>query len=663
MMLRSMVAIKRICLLVSVAVGVSFCGCQSARISVADEQMGRGEYFDAAATYRKIYNNLKKPSERTLRGEVAYKLGIAHSKLNQNARAAGAFRNALRYGYPDSLLYLHIAKALHAEGRYGEAAEAYRQYMMMSADDESAKTGLRGVVLAEEMRRNPTRYKVVNARLFNSRRSDFAPALLGDKIYLTTTNEKATGTVRSEVTGMKRADIWEVSKDEQGKWQRPEPVKGELNTEADEGIVSFSPDGRIMYLTRAKRRTDADTKVEIVVSSRSDASWSAARNFDLIEDTVYNYGHPSVDPSGKYIYFTSDRQGTYGESDIWRMRLDAKSGAIPENLGASINTTGREMFPYAYSDSILYFSSDGLPGMGGLDIFKAVLTPSGAWKVTNMGVPVNSAADDFGITFYPGREAGYFSSGRGDARGYDHIYSFELPDLKITISGVVTDFEEEPIAGARIRIVGRDGSNRRTVSRDDGTFSFDLERGVSYIMQAGAKGYLNARQEFVTDSVEQDAEYEVNFMLASLTVPNVVENIFYDYNKATLRPESTVALDSLAQILRDNPSITVEMSSHTDRVGSDGYNNRLSESRAKSVVDYLISAGIQAERLKWKGYGKSQPKKVTKRVARLYPQFKEGQILDEKFVNTLNEEDRDAADQINRRTEFKVISTNFESQL
>lgn len=663
MMLRSMVAIKRICLLVSVAVGVSFCGCQSARLSVADEQMDRGEYFDAAATYRKIYNNLKKPSERTLRGEVAYKLGIAHSKLNQNARAAAAFRNALRYGYPDSLLYLHIAKALHAEGRYGEAAEAYRQYMMMSADDESAKTGLRGVVLAEEMRRNPTRYKVVNARLFNSRRSDFAPALLGDKIYLTTTNEKATGTVRSEVTGMKRADIWEVSKDEQGKWQRPEPVKGELNTEADEGIVSFSPDGRIMYLTRAKRRTDADTKVEIVVSSRSDASWSAARNFDLIEDTVYNYGHPSVDPSGKYIYFTSDRQGTYGESDIWRMRLDAKSGGIPENLGASINTTGREMFPYAYSDSILYFSSDGLPGMGGLDIFKAVLTPSGAWKVTNMGVPVNSAADDFGITFYPGREAGYFSSGRGDARGYDHIYSFELPDLKITISGTVTDFEEEPIAGARIRIVGRDGSNRRTVSRDDGTFSFDLERGVSYIMQAGAKGYLNARQEFVTDSVEQDAEYEVNFMLASLTVPNVVENIFYDYNKATLRPESTVALDSLAQILRDNPSITVEMSSHTDRVGSDGYNNCLSESRAKSVVDYLISAGIQAERLKWKGYGKSHPKKVTKRVARLYPQFKEGQILDEKFVNTLNEEDRDAADQINRRTEFKVISTNFESQL
>ena len=645
------------------SVCVLLTGCRGAKLSVADEQMARGEYYEAAATYRKLYNKLKKPSERTVRGEVAYKLGMAHTKLNQNARAAGAFRNALRYGYPDTLLYRHIARALHADGKYGEAIQAYNQYLMIAPGDDIAKTGLRGAVLADKMRTNPTRYKVANAKLFNSRRSDFSPALQGDKLYLTTTNENVTGANRSEVTGMKRGDIWEVSKDEQGKWQRPEPVKGELNTDADEGAVSFSPDGRLMYLTRAKRRQDADTKVEIVTSARSDASWSEARPLDLIEDTVYNYGHPSVDPTGTYIYFTSDRPGTYGGSDIWRMRLDAKAGTLPENLGPSINTSGREMFPYALSDSIIYFSSDGHPGMGGLDIFKAQLTPSGSWKVTNMGVPVNSSADDFGITFYPGKEAGYFSSGRGDARGYDHIYSFELPDIKITITGTVTDFEEEPIAGARIRIIGRDGSNRRAVSRDDGTFTFDLERGVSYVMQAGAKGFLNARQEFATDTAEQDAEYGIDFMLASLTVPNVVENIFYDYNKATLRPESTVALDSLAQILRDNPGITVEMSSHTDRVGSDAYNNNLSENRAKSVVDYLISAGIDSARLNWKGYGKTQPKKVTKRIARLFPQFKEGEVLDEEYVNTLSDEDKAAADQINRRTEFKVTSTDFESPL
>ena len=211
--------------------------------------------------------------------------------------------------------------------------------------------------------------------------------------------------------------------------------------------------------------------------------------------------------------------------------------------------------------------------------------------------------------------------------GYDHIYSFELPDLKITISGTVSDLEEEPIAGARIRIIGRDGSNRRTVSRDDGSFMFDLERGVSYVMLAGAKGYMNARQEFTADTAEQDADYEVNFMLASLTAPNVVENIFYDYDKATLRPESAAALDSLAGLLKDNPAITVEMSSHTDRVGSEAYNMRLSERRAKSVVDYLIGAGISAERLKWKGYGKSVPKRLQSVLQDCIRSLKRGRLL------------------------------------
>lgn len=638
-------------------------GCRGARLSVADEQMERGEYYEAARTYRKIYNKLKKPSERSLRAEVAYKLGNAHSRLSQSARAAGAYRNALRYGHPDSLLYRHIAQALHADGKYAEAADAYRQYLMLAPGDAIARTGLKGATDAAWMRQHHTRYKVANAKLFNSRRSDFSPQIQGDKLYFTTTNEKVTGDAHSEVTGIKRGDVWEVSKDEQGKWQRPEPVKGELNSAADEGIISFSPDGRTMYLTRALRRNDADTKVEIVTSARSDASWGEARRFDLIEDTVANYGHPSVDPTGTYIYFTSDRGGTHGSYDIWRMRLDATAGTLPENLGPAINTSGREMFPYAYSDSILYFASDGHPGMGGLDIFRATLNPGGGWKVENMGVPLNSQADDFGITFFPGRNAGYFSSGRADARGYDHIFSFELPDLDISISGYVTDLEEEPIAGARIRIIGRDGSNRRAVSRDDGSFSFTIERGVSYLMQAGAKGYLNARQEFTADSAEEDAAYEVDFMLASLTSPNVVENIFYDYDKATLRPESALALDSLATLLKENPSITVEMSSHTDRVGSDAYNNALSERRAKSVVDYLIAAGIPPERLQWKGYGKTRPKSVTKRIARLYPQFPEGQVLDEEYVNSLSDEDRAAADQINRRTEFKVTSTDFELPL
>ncbi len=634
-------------------------GCRGPKMAVADAQMERGEYAAASATYRKLYNKLKKPSQRLQRGEVAFKMGLADEKIARYSRAAADFRNALRYGYPDTTAQLRLARNLHASGKYADAVAAYEQYLMLDQRNNEAREGLRGARLAQRLKAEPTRYKVRRDRLANSRRSDYAPVLAGsDKLYFTTTNEKATGTQHSEVNAQKRADIWVMTKDEQGRWQRPEPAGGELNTDADEGTPAFSRDGSRMYLTRARRPVSSDVNTEIWVAQRADAEWSEPHKLEILDDTLHNYAHPSVSPDGEWLYFVSDRPGSFGETDIWRINLNA-SDAHPENLGPVINTPGREMFPTVRTDSLIYFASDGHPGMGALDIFRARLTPDGAWDVQNMGSPVNSEGDDFSITFMPDREEGFFSSNRGDARGYDHIYSFELPDLQISISGYVTDTEEEPLAGASIRIVGRDGTNRRTVTRDDGSFSFPLERGVSYVMLAGAKGYMNARQEFTSDTTEADASYEVDFILASLTEPNVVENIFYDFDRATLRPESCGALDSLVTTLRENPDVSVEMSSHTDRVGTEEYNLRLSDRRAKAVVDYLIAAGIPAERLTWKGYGKSQPKRVTKRVARLYPQFPEGTLLDEEFVDTLSDEDREAADQINRRTEFRVTSTTL----
>lgn len=276
-----------------------------------------------------------------------------------------------------------------------------------------------------------------------------------------------------------------------------------------------------------------------------------------------------------------------------------------------------------------------------------------------MGSPINSAGDDFGITFGEG-ESGFFSSNRGDGKGYDHIYSFELPDLKIIISGWVVDKDDEPVPNAIIRIVGNDGSNQKQVAKTDGSFSFPLQRGVSYVMLAGAKGYLNQKQEFTADDAEEDAEYGVDFVLASINKPQVVDNIFYDFDKATLRPESKQALDELAQVLRDNPNVTIEMASHTDRKGSDEYNLNLSSRRAQSVIEYLISVGIASDRLQSQGYGESRPKMVTKRINKEYPQFDEGVTLSENFILTLSPEDQAAADQINRRTEFQVLSIDYQ---
>ncbi len=633
--------------------------CSGAKMSVADEQLARGEYFDAQKTYRKIYNKLNPREERKLRGEVAAKLGECYTQLGQNARAAAAYQNALRYGYPDSTLLLQLAKAHHGQGNYPQAIKAYEDYLNLWPDDKNAIQGLSGARKSAEIKRNKTRHIVRNAKLFNSRRADFAPMFNSDVLYFTTTNEKVTGTKRSEITGMKRSDIWMARKNERGEWQRPEPVEGELNTEWDEGIASFSPDGSTMYLTRAMRVPDRDTGVDIYTSTRSDAQWSSPVKFEITHDTISSYGHPAVSPSGEYLYFTSDMPGQGGK-DIWRINLRERAGSL-ENLGEAINTPGDEVFPYMLTDSIMYFSSDGHPGLGGLDLFKATLTPSGGWLVENMGSPMNSEGDDFGITFAtPAKEAGYFSSNRGDGRGYDHLYSFELPDLKILISGWVLDKDEEPVPNAIIRIVGNDGSNQKAVARNDGSFSFPLERGVKYVMLAGAKGYLNAKQEFTSDSAEEDAEYGIDFILASVTKPNIVDNIFYDFDKATLRPESKEALDGVVQMLRDNPNITIEMASHTDRKGSDEYNIALSERRAKSVIDYLIAAGIPEGRLQYQGYGESRPMTITKRLAREFPQFAEGQTLSEDFIVTLSPEDQDTADQINRRTEFQVLSVDYQ---
>ncbi len=633
--------------------------CSAPLLSTAERQYDSGEYSDAAKTYRKLYNKLTKREQRAGRGAVAFRLGQCHRLLSQPARAASAYQNAIRYGYPDSTAHLYLAQMLQAQGKYAQAIDQYRIFLEKDSTCRAAKTGIAGCQLGLD-KSLATRYVVRPFKTVNTRRSDYAPMLLdksGDVLYYTTTDEKVTGGQRSAITGVKNGDIWMLRKDENGKWLRPEPAQGEVNTEADEGAVSFSPDGTTMYFSRASQLPDRDSGVEIFTSRRADAAWSEAVKLEIWDDTTASYAHPAASPDGEWLYFTSDMPGGYGGKDIWRINLRQK-GARPRNLGPRINTPGDEMFPYMRTDSILYFSSDGWPGHGGLDIFKATLNDEGSWSIVNMGAPINSPADDYGMTFGEG-ENGFLTSNRGDARGYDHIFSFSLPDLKINISGWVLDRDEEPVPNAVIRIVGNDGSNQKQMAKADGSFAFPLERGVAYTMMASAKGYLNSRQEFTSDTTEVDAEYAIDFMLASINKPVVVENIFYDYDKATLRPESKTALDELAQVLCDNPSVSIEMASHTDRHGSDAYNERLSARRAQAVVDYLISTGISPDRLTSRGYGKSQPKTITKRLAREHPDFAEDTVLTEEYILTLPPEQQDEADQINRRTEFRVLSTLY----
>lgn len=638
----------------------SLYSCKSAKLSDAEEKQRIGEYYEAAAIYRKVYTKTS-PKKRDLRGYIAYRMAECNRLINNTAKATSAYMNAIRYDYPDSTVYLRMGQMLQKTGRYPEAIKNYDIYMENDPSNLLAINGIQGCELAPGWKKNPTRYEVRRMDKFNSRRGEFSPMLAGDKydqLYFASSRSKDKDAKVSAITGQNNNNLFLVKQDEKGAWLAPVELEDEVNTEYDEGTPSFSPDGNTMYYTYCAQDPEGPRTAEIYISTRSSAKWGKGTRATIVKDSVTALGHPSISPDGKYLYFVSDAVGGFGGKDIFRARVAGNDFGPMENLGEEINTPGDEMFPYV-RDVTLYFASNGHPGMGGLDLFKATQDSTGKWKVENLGAPINSMADDFGITFAGKEERGFFCSNRNDARGYDHIYSFERPTITIFIEGIVNDVDEYPIEDATVRIVGKDGLNVKVPVKKDGTYRVELERDIRYVMMASARGYLNQNYELHTGPEEKNETYIVDFFLSPISKPVVIDNIFYDFDKATLRPESKKALDEMIKMLNDNPNVTIELGAHTDRKGTDQYNERLAQRRAQSVVDYLIAGGIEAARLEAKGYGESVPKTINKKMAKQFDFLKEGDVLTEEFILALPPEQQEIADQINRRTEFKVLRTNY----
>lgn len=639
----------------------SLYSCKSAKLSDAEEKQRIGEYYEAAAIYRKVYTKTS-PKKRDLRGYIAYRMAECNRLINNTGKATSAYMNAIRYDYPDSTVYLRMGQMLQKTGRYPEAIKNYDIYMENDPSNLLAINGIQGCELAPGWKKNPTRYEVRRMDKFNSRRGEFSPMLAGDKydqLYFASSRSKDKDAKVSAITGQNNNNLFLVKQDEKGAWLAPVELEDEVNTEYDEGTPSFSPDGNTMYYTYCAQDPEGPRTAEIYISTRSSAKWGKGTRATIVKDSVTALGHPSISPDGKYLYFVSDAVGGFGGKDIFRARVAGNDFGPMENLGEEINTPGDEMFPYVRDSVTLYFASNGHPGMGGLDLFKATQDSTGKWKVENLGAPINSMADDFGITFAGKEERGFFCSNRNDARGYDHIYSFERPTITIFIEGIVNDVDEYPIEGATVRIVGKDGLNVKVPVKKDGTYRVELERDIRYVMMASARGYLNQNYELHTGPEEKNETYIVDFFLSPISKPVVIDNIFYDFDKATLRPESKKALDEMIKMLNDNPNVTIELGAHTDRKGTDQYNERLAQRRAQSVVDYLIAGGIEAARLEAKGYGESVPKTINKKMAKQFDFLKEGDVLTEEFILALPPEQQEIADQINRRTEFKVLRTNY----
>ena len=648
-------------LLLTVVVG---CSGIDKTLKRGDAAMAIGEYCEAAALYRKVYTRVP-AKEKEERGRVAYKMADAYRKYGNTARALAAYRNAARYGMGDTLTHYYIGELLRMNGEYKAAEKSYLQYLEKYPQDLPAKRGYLACKDAQDMKKRGSAYTVKIENLFNGSRSDYSPAFLGEdgaQLFFTTNRPAVTGDELSGITGLKNSDIYVVKKDEKGKWKQPEALDANINTADDEGTPTFSPDGKTMFLTLCRKDPQFPRMAEIWKSNRTDATWSKPEQVKLTADTLSSYAHPAISPDGQWIYFTSDMPGGYGGMDLWRARYDSHGVGAVENLGADINTPEDEVFPTFRPSGELYYSSAGrLPSLGGLDVYRALEdTLTHRWTVVHLPAPVNSQGDDFGMTFEGLYNRGYFSSNRSTGgRGWDKIYSFSYPEVLQTVQGWVYEQDGYELSEAQVYMVGDDGTNVKLSVRSDGSFEQPVKPGVKYLFLATCKGYLNARNELVADTLEVEHRHVLQFPLPSTNVPVLVRNVFYEFDKADLTSESTAALDRLAAMLKEHPNITIELSAHCDYRGNDKYNMNLSQRRAESVVKYLTEKGIQADRLTAKGYGESQPKRVNKKLLEVHPFLKENDTLTEAYILALPVEQQEACNALNRRTEFRVLRTTY----
>jgi outer membrane protein OmpA-like peptidoglycan-associated protein len=692
-------------ILLFIATLLTGCGAEQA-IKKGDKAWALGEYFDASTQYKKAYSQTP-PKQRKQRGQLALKMGECYRRINYTQKAIAAYNNAIRYKQHDSLTHLHLGQQLMKNGQYKEAAKQFQAQLDSIVVYEAAGakgyedirtlslTGLRSAQQAQGWKQEGSAYTVKRENFFNSRRSEYSPMLGGEEwnqLFFTSTRNQARGDDLNGITGTKSADIFRSQKDDKGKWQRPEAIDSELNSDGEEGACSFTPDGSTMYLTLCKTDPSYPRYATIATSSRSDAAWSKPTELQLTRDTLSAYAHPAVSPDGEWLYFTSNMPGGQGGYDIWRVRLTTSGLGGVENLGAPINTPGDEMFPTFRPNGDLYFSSNGHEGMGGLDIYIAHPTQnvelrtesydmtqdeqngdensnqtsqfsvirSQFYTLEHPGYPLNSQGDDFGMTFEGLKNQGFFSSNRGDGKGWDHIFSFYNPEIVQTVTGWVYEQDGYELPAGQVYMVGNDGTNLKLSVKGDGSFTQQIKPGVDYVFLGSCKGFLNHQEQLRVEPVTESEEYVLQFPLASITAPVLIDNIFYDFDKATLRPESAEALDQLVTLLEENPNVTIELSAHCDYKGSADYNKRLSQRRAESVVKYLIEHGIASDRLTPVGYGKDKPKKIRRKVTEKYPFLKENDVLTEEFIKTLgDEEQQELCNQLNRRTEFRVLRTTY----
>jgi peptidoglycan-associated lipoprotein len=634
---------------------------QRPRTIEADGAFAKGDYYDAIDLYKKAYS---KESDKEARAEIIFKTAECYRLVNDAKNQEVWYDKAIKAEYKDNIAILRLADALKFQGKYDEAMAKYNEYSKAEPSDDKGTKGAAACEQAQKWKDKPTRHRLDNVSPINTRYADFG------EVYATrdrrtlifcSSRQEATGKINDGGTGEKFQDLFEAQIDKKGKWSTPTAMPLPINGEANEGAATLDRKANEMYFTRCSFDKNHLNLCGIFYTKRKGQTWEEPIAIKLGPDS-FTYGHPSLAPDGQTLYFSSDMPGTLGGKDIWMVKYDKKrrDWGEAENLGPVINTELDDMFPYVAEDGALYFSSKGHTSMGGMDIFKS-RNDGNKWdEPVNMRYPLNTSADDFAFIINETNDKGYLSSNREGGKGGDDIWMWTLPPLVFTVSGKVYDEDTKALLeGADIVLTGvSDGTTVPFKTDKTGTYKFDLKPETDYKVSASRKDYLNKYVELSTKGLEQSKDFigDFDFALKSIIKPIVLPNILYDLDKYDLRAESKVSLDSLVMTLNENPTVVIELGSHTDTRADDQYNVVLSNNRAKSVVDYLISKGIDKERLEYKGYGETVPRVLSKDMGNL----KKGDVITDAFIAKLKGKDlQEEAHQLNRRTEFKVLRTDY----
>ncbi len=669
--------------------------CQRNYVEDADKAFNQKQYYTAIDKYKKAMSKVK--TNRAERNRISYQIAECYRMMN-DAKAMESSYNRLikaKYYTERPAIYFYLGEAQRTLGKFEDAVKNYNEYLKLVPNDVVAKNAITSCTSAQQIIDNPTRYEVKNEKKLNTRDNEWAPrfgdAKKCDIVVFTSSREGSTGKATDQWTNQNFSDLYYTQQDRKGNWSSADLFDYEMiiNTDANEGEASFNEKGDVIYFTRCDVEKNKNVGCRIYTSSKKGNSWDEPKVLELGKDSA-NYIHPTVSPNELTIVFASNRAGGEGDYDLWMAKRSKKSQPFgaPVNLGKKINTPAKEEFPCFRNDSTLYFSSNGLVGLGGYDLFVTRLQ-NGEWsEPENLKAPLNSVKDDIGIIFYPDskkshpdEERGFLSSNRAGGRGGDDIYSFYLAPILVTLQGVVRDDENlQLLSGANIKLSGSDGTLLNVKTDGKGAYRFDnrqVKVGVTYTLFVEKQGYFptDGTESFVGITANKDA-YK-NFRLKPIPKePIVLPEILYELGRWELLAQYQDSLIGLIKILQDNPKLVIELGSHTDSRPIPMTNDTLSQRRAQSVVDYLIVRGIDPERLVAKGYGARNPRYLSKETTiNFVPRnaaagtkptpytFPAGATLTDEYIASLkNHNEKEAAHQLNRRTEFKILRDDYVSK-